>query len=1030
MIRVTGYPSLREGLEYLKNYVVEAEARGEKTVVFCEDRLTLLAEQTICEGVGGTFLTSVTTFARFLRVEGRTLSKQGSVMVIGKILAEHAGELKCFSSRSGAVNGAAAVYEMISQLAASKVTPEMLGCEEIEEGLLKDKLKDLSVVYALYEDFLRENGYVDENGYLALLPEAIARDADMAGANAVFLGFCSFTSQALDGVRAAIGRAKNVVGILPAGKGEFYSLQAVAAFKRVCLECGETVSAQIRVSEERAGAAEILRERLYRPEVFSERYASLESGGKVRVLAAKDPEDELRFVCARVKKHLAEGGRYRDVCVFVPDVNAYALLISKVFGEYGIPFFADYKKPLSSHPFARFLFALLHASADGYQPTTVARVASSPYFGDDGAYRNYLAKFCNYRGGAKREIKTGAIIKDYDEEYLGQMRLRLLSGVGAFPRKATGRDYCKAARAVYETFDVREGTKRLAEACGDKLQAEYLLKMDDALEGVLRESEELLGDTVISATEFSDVLENGLSACEISLLPLQCDAVFAGDVTESRISEAKIIFALGMSEDVPFHGEDTALLSDRDMERLEGVKVKIEPSVAQVNARAKENVCLNLCSFTDRLFLLYPAGDDERAESEILRYARRIFSDAQEREELFAYRVSEPQPAMRELLLLRDEYLEGKTNDRKKLSSLYAALRSVENEAAMTEELFGGKKADVYLRDGERLFFSGGEVSPTLLEGYYACPYKNFTERGLKLKEREETTVMATDTGTFVHGVLEAVAKRAEEFADEEECYAFALAEAEKMLKTPLFGSLKDTAAGAYAGTRLTGECAAIAREMYRQIKNSNFRVKYTEYVCRLPEEKLRGKIDRVDECGEYVRIVDYKTGKTDDSAAAYYSGRKLQLQLYMSAVSAGKIPAGVYYFPAVYEYRKEDESPFRMSGFTNGAEEVIRNSDLTLKEGEKSRFINASLGGRNTDKTMEEEDFRRFIAYSVLSGRRGAAEMKRGFIAPSPYAGSCEYCAYKGMCAAIGEAVVRKVSDRITCREIAEIVKRESGEE
>lgn len=1028
MIRITGYPSLSEGLEYLKNYVLAAEERGERTVIFCEDRLTLLAEQAICEAVGGSFRSSVTTFARFLRYSGKTLTKQGSVMAIGKILADNAGELKCFSSRASATNGAAAVYEMISQFAASKITPDSLLTDELEEGLLKDKLRDLAFIYREYEGFLLENGYVDENGYLALLPGAIRESRDLLGANVIFLGFCSFTAQALDGVRAACERAENVLGLFPAGKEEIYCGQAATAFKKTCLEYGEVRPAQIKIPAERESAADILRKNLYRPEVFSPRYTGALSGGRVKVKPLPSVEEELRFVCARVKKHVLSGGRYGDIGVFVPDTASYALLLSKVFKEYEIPYFVDYKKPLSAHPFAFFLFSLLRAAADGCQPASVERIASSPYFGDDGAYRNYLSKFCNYRGGAKREIKSGDVIKGYDESYLKTMRERLLSGMGAFSRKMTGVQFCRAARDVYQKFNVKEVTDALAKACDDPLQAEYLEKMDKALDGVLRESETLLGDAPLTAGEFSDVLENGLAACEISLLPLQCDSVFVGDVFESRVRDFSIVFALGMTDAVPFRGEDTALLSDKDLERLESVKVKIEPTVAQVSARTRENVCLNICSFTQALYLLYPTGGEEDCgESEIVRYARRIFSDAAAEEELFDYYVSEPMPALKELLRRKDAYCEGRESGREKYSALYAVLTEKREWKAQAEELFAGKEPKKYLNDGEKLFFSGGEVSPTLLEGYYACPYRNFTERGLRVKEREESTVMATDTGTFVHEVLEEVARNAEKFESEQDCFSFARAEAEKLLKKPLFGAMKDTAAGAYAGDRLADECAQIALEMYRQIRNSNFKVKYVEYDCRLPEEKMRGKIDRVDEYGEYVRIIDYKTGKTDDSAASYYVGKKLQLQLYMSAIGAGKTPAGVYYFPASYEYRKESEEPFRMAGFTNANPEVVRNSDLTLQEGEKSKYINATLGGKNGDKTMEEEDFRLFIAYSVLAGRQGAAEMKRGFIAPTPYEGGCLYCGYKGMCAALGAAVARKVEERITCKKIAEIVKRET---
>ena len=75
----------------------------------------------------------------------------------------------------------------------------------------------------------------------------------------------------------------------------------------------------------------------------------------------------------------------------------------------------------------------------------------------------------------------------------------------------------------------------------------------------------------------------------------------------------------------------------------------------------------------------------------------------------------------------------------------------------------------------------------------------------------------------------------------------------------------------------------------------------------------------------------------------------------------------------------------------------------------------------------MEEDDFRHFIAYSVLASRQGSRELKKGFIAPTPYEGACRYCAYKGMCAALGEAVVRKVEGQIKCKTVADVVRKET---
>jgi ATP-dependent helicase/nuclease subunit B len=220
--------------------------------------------------------------------------------------------------------------------------------------------------------------------------------------------------------------------------------------------------------------------------------------------------------------------------------------------------------------------------------------------------------------------------------------------------------------------------------------------------------------------------------------------------------------------------------------------------------------------------------------------------------------------------------------------------------------------------------------------------------------------------------------------------------------------------------------------ELYRQVRDSNFKVKYTEYNCRLEGEHLKGKIDRVDECGDYVRIIDYKTGQTDNTVAHYYAGMKIQLQLYMSAMSRGKVPAGMYYFPASEKFVKEGEEPFRLVGFMNSDPEVIHNSDTTLQKGEerKSRYIDANYDGGRAQTLMSEEDFKFFIDYALLISRASVGDIKAGFISPTPYGDVCRYCAVAGMCGAFGKIVPRKSCGEVNCKEIVEIVKREQAEE
>ena len=77
--------TLSQCLELMAEYASAYESKGGRNLIFCEDRLTLLAERALLKKVGGTFSSGVATFARFLKTDAKTITKQGSVMAVGKL---------------------------------------------------------------------------------------------------------------------------------------------------------------------------------------------------------------------------------------------------------------------------------------------------------------------------------------------------------------------------------------------------------------------------------------------------------------------------------------------------------------------------------------------------------------------------------------------------------------------------------------------------------------------------------------------------------------------------------------------------------------------------------------------------------------------------------------------------------------------------------------------------------------------------------------------------------------------------------
>ena len=990
MNKVIGAATLDDALRCLGKIVREREARGERTLIFCEDRFTLLAERAVLSACGGTFLTEVTTFARYLSGPG-VLSKEGSVLEISSLLAECAEELRCFRPRA-----AQAVYETIAQLSASRVDAAMLRSgAESAEGALGGKLSDLALLLERYEARLKARGILDESGYLALLPEKLAAQG---GDGVVFFGFRSFTKQALEGVKAALGSFRSVTGIFLAGEAELYTNEALHRFAAVC---GDAVREW--APDTLSGEARLLRDGLFAPGVSATRMRTQ----KIRRFTAADEAEELSVIAALIKKHIFEGARYRDIVVLVPEGAFFQ--VEKVFGAYRIPFFADKKRAFSEHPFCVLVLDLLAAVSDGVLPDEADAIASSYYFGQGDNYRNYLLRYGAYRGGVKREIRGSA--EGYDREELLACRERMLSFLELFPRKGKGKEYAAAIRALRTAADADRRTAALQEAFSG---AERQFLSLDPLERILAEIESVAGERPLTAREFCDGLLSSLSALEISMIPQYLDAVFVGELTESRFCRAPIVFASGLTGDLPRVAQDTAVITDGEIASLSSIRLEIEPAIAQVNARAREGLGLNLCAFTEALYLSRPLrrGREDTEPSEIFSDLESLF-EMPNMPDLFPYDCCERQPATLRMLSLQNGFRAGREEDSKGFSTLYALLGE-------PKELVEGKLADGNARTPEagQLIFSS-DISPSLLERYFECPYAGFA-RSLRLVERQERPVLDTDTGTFVHAVLEKAAPLFNGFSTEEECRRFARAAAQELLEAR-FAALADTGAGRYTAERLLGEAEAVTAAAYRQLARSAFRVTETEAKIALKELSLSGKTDRVDEADGFVRVIDYKTGKIEDSAGAYYTGRKLQLELYLRAAANGKRAAGAFYFPAADAFAKEGEPRFQMRGFYCGENEVISRMDVGLKEGSSELFKGGYDGSG-----MPREDFEAFLDYSLLVSQKAENEMRAGNISPSPYGDACGFCKLKSLCGFVGEP---RKEGAVRCADIVAAVRRERGE-
>ena len=211
--------------------------------------------------------------------------------------------------------------------------------------------------------------------------------------------------------------------------------------------------------------------------------------------------------------------------------------------------------------------------------------------------------------------------------------------------------------------------------------------------------------------------------------------------------------------------------------------------------------------------------------------------------------------------------------------------------------------------------------------------------------------------------------------------------------------------------------------------ENSLFTPKYFE--CEFKGESalkfsninIIGKIDRVDEYKDKLRIIDYKSGKADASLKELFYGNKLQLFLYALAMEnyTKKSVVGEFYLPLHNAYSRES-STYSLKGFFVNDGEIVSSMDTRLVAGMKSDIVNirmnkGGIASKTTGyKELSFDEMSRLKNYAKNVSIQAVDEIKSGYIAPSPsdISNPCKYCAYSHICMRSCSGVESRVADKV----------------
>lgn len=783
-----------------------------------------------------------------------------------------------------------------------------------------------------------------------------------------------------------------------------------------------------------------------------------------------NPRQELHFIARKIKELVRDHGyRYKDVAIVCGDVEMYGNYAGEVFGAYGIPLFLDTRKDILFHPMTEFLKRVLFVVEQDFSYEAILGYLRCGLCGfaleDIDILENYVLAenirgFCRWQ---KKWVRRG---RNHDQEELdlvNGMREKLVEQFTplreVFRRREVEKtEHGNSSKTVkkkryatvleescrlyelmvslrieeklhdYEEFFQQEGESALA-----KEYAQIYKVVMDLMDKMV----ELLGEERMNIREYREILEAGMEAAAIGIIPPGYDRVVFGDIERSRLSDIKILFFAGVNDGlIPKAVEHGGIISQADRELFALNKMELAPTDRERSFIQKFYLYLNLTKPSEQLYLTWFRVNQEGKESRrsyLVGTIQRLFPD-------FLPERVEEQPGLAQIVTPKSSrkfFVEGLKRAKKGelLPEWQGLCQWYMGQEKWRDRMLPFLEAAFYQYQGKTmgshitraLYGTILENSVTRLEQFSACACSHFLQYGLKLKERSLGEFSPVDMGTMFHEVLERYANAMEEAGyhwfdvpkeEEERLINRAVEEALGAgFDSVLFREARTT----YLVERIKRILKRTVETIAQQIKTSHFSPEGYEISFSFVEDlesvnftlsdqekmRLQGRIDRVDTRKTkdmvYVKVVDYKSGNRDFQLLSLYHGLQLQLVVYLnSAVELLKrkypdknvVPGGMYYYhledPMVEGESEKTDAQIR--------EEIFE--ELKLK-GVASEAEDESVSKKA--KRAGKEEFQILSGYVNHKIREIGQKIFDGEISASPYQlgddTGCDYCPYHGIC-------------------------------
>ena len=1053
---------------------IAARVAGDcRSILIVPEQYSHQAERELCALCGNSvsLYAEVLTFTGLARWVDRqlgsgepvTLDKGGQLLCMALAVEMVYSQLRMYSGarRRAALQGQ--LLQVVTECKTACVTPEeLLGAAEHCDGVLADKLHDMALVLAAYDTVIG-SGRADPTDKLTRLAERI-EEADVAHIHFYIDGFTDFTGQQLRIIDALLAKDCHVTVCLtcdtdnPANEVFAIPRATLRLLERAARERGRSFDTVVCAVDRAPSPLEFYCDNLF----TYTRDRMEDAGNTVQLYTADSMADECAFAAAKCIELVRDTGcRWRDIAVAVRGFDAYEMQLTAAFRKYGVPLYLTKRTSVTEKPLAQLMASAYEIIGGGWEPDDVFGYLRTGLTGMEAADCDLLESYVllwNLRGNAwLREGDWRMHPKGYEEHYTPAdedvlRRVNLLRRTVAAPLKAFAEETEAAADGhgqvmalvhLLETLEVDRllaARAELLEAEGYGQQAEECEKLWEITMTALEQFDSILGETETDTDSFSRLFLMMLHQYDVGTIPIGVDRVGAGETDRMRRRNLRHLILLGADDEhLPRPAEGGGVFTPDDRSRL--LEAGLDLGTCGEAELWREFGLIYHCLTLPKesLTLCYSANGETRP-SIVFNRAKTLFDKTVERAEPAKFAAVSLDGALElAAFSLRDgaepmavaaaEYFRASHGER--LERLYRA----------AEQTRGCLTADG-VRD---LYGDTLQLSASRIDRFNSCPFSYFMEYGLKAKPRKAAAFAPPEMGTFMHYVLEHVAKDVGELGG----FASVGDDVLRELTDQYIGEYisrfmndfkEKSPRFVYLFRRLTKDVRAVVSDMAAELRKSSFVP--LDFELNFGDENnippmvigegaasltLTGIADRVDgwvhDGKLYLRVVDYKTGKKEFALSDIWYGMNLQMLLYLFTLEKfGQqrygmevVPAGVLYVPAFHkniaeqnnmtdaEIAAQQRKTHLRSGLLLNDEAVLQ----AMEAGSEYEYLPVTVKKRGSsvpDALATAQQLGVLAGHIEQTLQKLAAELGGGSIAAAPSFKSlqnnaCVYCQYKEMC-------------------------------